>query len=89
MNEFCILIADQKSGKYITYDKIRRENFVRVLSNEEREERSERRNFLLCKTFVKKENGVQTCNFYIFSTKHSAAPQLKGFNREFAKRRRL
>ena len=52
-------------------------------SNEERVERSKIRTFFLSKTFVKKEkwSSAQTCNSYVFSTKHSAAPQPKGYKR--------
>ena len=31
MNEYCIFIADQKSEKYITYNKIRQANLLQVL----------------------------------------------------------
>ena len=90
MNELSTFIADQKSEKYITCNKIRQANLVQVLSKEERVERSKIRIFSSVK-FCKKEKwrSVQTCNPHVFSTKHSVAPQPKGFNGEFAKRRRL
>ena len=40
MNEFCNFIADQKSEKYIVYNKIRQRNLVQVLWKEEQVERS-------------------------------------------------
>ena len=45
MNKFWIFIAAQKSEKYITYNKIRQENLVRVFSIEERAKRSKRHTF--------------------------------------------
>ena len=38
---------------------------------------------------VKKNNDVQTCYCYIFSTKHSSAPWHKGFKGKFTERRHL
>ena len=39
--------------------------------------------FFQGKTSIKKKNGILTCNFYIFSTKHSVAPQYKGFDGKY------
>ena len=59
MNEFCILIVDQKSDntKHTTkYDKQTLSKFFRK-KNKLREARL-RRSFFHCKTFVKEKNGV-------------------------------
>ena len=70
MNEFCIFIADQKSEKCITYNKVRQKTLCKFWSKEKRVERSKIRTFFLCKTFVKKIGvALQTCNSYGFYIK--------------------
>ena len=57
MKEFWIFIADQKSDKYITYNKIRQANLVQVLVERRMStEKSKIHIFFLFKTFVKKKN---------------------------------
>ena len=58
INEFCIFFLLIRNRNTQTYNKIRQENLVQVLSKEEGIEGSERRTFFHCKTFVKEKNGV-------------------------------
>ena len=67
LNESWIFIAEQKSEKYIIYNKIRQANLMQVLSKEERVERSKRRTFS-SEIFVKKKNGVTYKPATLYST---------------------
>ena len=55
INEFWTLIADQKSEKYKTYNKIRQANLEQVLSNEEQVEGSQIRTFSCVKLSYKRK----------------------------------
>ena len=85
MKEFCIFIADQKleDTKHKTkYDKKTWCKFSR-----KKNEKTEVKDVIFPRYNINKNNGVQTCNSCVFSTKHSVAPQYKGFNGKFTQRR--
>ena len=55
MNEFWIFTAVQKSGKHITYNKIRQVNPVHIFFERRTSRGRKKTYFFLCKTFVRKK----------------------------------